>query len=123
MYDTESHLSTEELQVPLHDSDDEDEFIYDDEDGYELNQLTNRISVADSWNRMKFENETDRTGDGSESPLESGKLFTILCRRFNKLKGNSLTENLLLTSIFGKLSSIPLSDENPYTYYLHAFMY
>ena len=124
MHDSESgHSSSEEMQVPLNDSDDEDEFIYDDEDGYELNQLTNRISVAESWKNMKFENDTWRTGEESENPLESGKLFSILCRRFSKLSNNSLTENLLLTSIFGKLSSIPLSDENPYTYYLHAFMY
>jgi hypothetical protein len=118
MVEHKTYKSTpNEQQVPLNDSDDEDQFIYDDEDGYDLTQLTHRISVAD------YENETARSTDESENPLEAGQLFTILCRKFNKLLSNSKTENVYLTSIFAKLASIPLSDENPATYYLHAFIY
>lgn len=124
MVEVKSYKSSpDEQQVPLNDSDEEDQFIYDEEDGYELNQLTHRISVADTWANMKFENETAKSNEESENPLEAGQLFTILCRKFNKLLSNSKSENVFLTSIFAKLASIPLSDENPATYYLHAFIY
>ena len=62
MYESETNNSSlNECQVPLNDSDSDDEFIYDDEDGYELNQLTNRISVADTWVNMKLDIETDKS--------------------------------------------------------------
>lgn len=124
MYDSDSFCSSPEIQIPLNDSDeDEDQFLFDEEEGYEINQLTNRISVAETWANRRFENETAKSNEEPENPLESGMLFTILFNKFNRMLTNSKTENVLLTSIFAKLASIPLSEDNPATFYLHAFIY
>lgn len=80
--------------------------------------MTNRISVADTW-----ANDLDDVGNDKENPLESGLLLTILFKKFSNLLKNTKAENLYITSIFLKLASIWLTEENEATYFLHAFIF
>ena len=104
------------------DSDEDDIFLYESLETEDA-PLTHRISVAETWINQKFDNETKNSNDDNENPLESGMLFTILFKKFSRMLMNSKVENIFLTGIFSKFASIPLSDENPATYYLHAFIF
>lgn len=125
MHDSETQSTSNEVGIPLDfdDSDEEDDqFVYDQEI-YQNDPLTHRISVADSYMDRTFDNEFTKLNDTSDSPLETGMLFTILFKKFSKMLSNSMTENLLVTNIFTKLAAISLSDDNPGTFYLHVFVY
>ena len=124
LYESDVLTRSSDILEPnsLFDSDEDDVFIYDNDQGDEA-PLTNRISVAETWAYQRFDNETNKSGDENENPLESGMLFTILFKKFARMLFNSKAENIFLTGIFSKFASIPLSDENPATYYLHAFIF
>jgi hypothetical protein len=119
--DTSASSPEAEMRFDFGDSDEEDQFIYD-QDIYQQDPMTHRISVADSYTEGRFESITNKSNDES-NPLEMGMLFTILFKKIGRMLTNTKTENVLVTSILSKLSSIPLSEDNPATYYLHAFMY
>lgn len=136
MYDSSSNRNSYQNTAQFSSSEssehssDEEEIIENKENStldFSIGRTTNSISIIDS---QLFEEADDKyVYDLDCNPLEQGLFFKLLFKRFthnfvskSNLSQNTI-ENLLMTSIFSKLASIPLWDKNIETYYLHAFMY
>ena len=105
----------------------DEEFEPQQKMNFSLGRTTTSVSITDD--KLFEENDEEYKYDPSLDPLDQGLFFKLLFKRF---QGNFIskftnrvntTENLIMTSIFSKLASIPLWDKSIETYYLHAMMY
>lgn len=95
---------------------------------FSISRVTHAISIDD--NTLFEEEDYEFEYDSNYNPLDQGLFFKLLFKKFNdhflnksQSSSQSLTDNLLMTNIFCKLASVPLSSKNIETYYLHAFLY
>ena len=136
MYDnTATTLSSVSWSTYSSDSDSDSDEEFEDENelktandnDFLIGRTTHSISITDK--ELFEEHDEEYKYDQTWNPLEQGLLFKLLFRRFrenfiSKFIGRVNTvENLIMTSIFSKLASVPLCDKNIETYYLHAMMY
>ena len=98
-----------------------------DENEFKLGRVTHSISIIDS--KLFEENDKEYEYNPEIHPLDQGLLFKLLFKKFNNIvlikskDQNRMEDNLLMTSIYAKLWSIPLWDSIIETYYLHALMF
>mmetsp|Transcript_873 Transcript_873/g.748 ORF Transcript_873/g.748 Transcript_873/m.748 type:complete len:120 (-) Transcript_873:466-825(-) len=93
-------------------SESDEEYETPEEIDYSIGRTTNSISITDK--ELFEENDEEYKYDPTCHPLDQGLLFKLLYKRFRdnfipqyKNKVNTV-DNLLMTSIFSKLASIPL---------------
>jgi len=90
----------------------DEEFEPQQKMNFSLGRTTTSVSITDD--KLFEENDEEYKYDPSLDPLDQGLFFKLLFKRF---QGNFIskfmnrvntTENLIMTSIFSKLASIPL---------------
>lgn len=124
-----AYSSDSDSEDPEEDQDlqDGEFFLHHRNNDFSVGQTTSSVSIVDK--ELFEENDEEYKYDPTWNPLDQGLLFKLLFRRFQENfipKYNcrvNTVENLIMTSIFSKLASIPLCDKNIETYYLHAMLY